>query len=300
MSDGRYRYPIGVVLFGAIVGVVALDRLLPMPIAGPVAAIALGYLALRESLALFEDRLPVPVRRAALLAGILLLAGPWVLHALDHLLGRPELGALAERLPPILLLSVWPVLSIPLIAARRRGRVESGDLPAVGLAMCGVLAAALPLSLLIDLMLRVPDGETLAVIVVRAAKLNDIGGYVGGTLLGRHRMAPGISPNKTWEGALAGLSLGTLGAVVLLSMFGPFDLGGGMLVFDPSLAVAVAFGLALGLATQAGDLVESLAKRSAGRKDSSTLLPAFGGAFDMVDSLIFAVPLVWVWISFLE
>ena len=116
--------------------------------------------------------------------------------------------------------------------------------------------------------------------IVLICKGGDIGGYVFGRLLGRHKLIPHISPGKTVEGALGSLVASVLLAVLLREA----------LIDDLPLdwTWTVAIGIILNFTTQAGDLVESLLKRRCGAKDSSHLLPAHGGVLDLVDSLLFS------------
>ncbi|UCF66362.1 MAG: phosphatidate cytidylyltransferase [Acidobacteriota bacterium] len=124
------------------------------------------------------------------------------------------------------------------------------------------------------------DLMVLTLLVVYAA---DTAAYYGGRAMGRHRLAPRISPKKTVEGAVFGL----IGAG-LTSLLAPAW-------FFRALAweQAVALGLAIGLAGMLGDLSESLLKRAAAVKDSGTLLPGHGGLLDRIDSLLFAAPVVY-------
>ncbi|MCU0303367.1 MAG: phosphatidate cytidylyltransferase [Thermoanaerobaculales bacterium] len=110
--------------------------------------------------------------------------------------------------------------------------------------------------------------------------IGDSGAYYVGSHLGRHRMSPRISPNKTWEG-LAGGTVATFAAAAAAKpVFGlPFDW--------PHLSALAAI---LAIAAPLGDLVESQIKRDTGVKDSSALIPGHGGFFDRTDSLIFAAP----------
>ncbi|MGH9381975.1 MAG: phosphatidate cytidylyltransferase [Thermoanaerobaculia bacterium] len=109
--------------------------------------------------------------------------------------------------------------------------------------------------------------------------LGDSAAYYFGSAWGRHKMAPTISPNKSWEGAAAGV----LTALAATAVWGLCYLGR----VDLSL---LALGLLTGVAGQIGDLVESMLKRGAGVKDTGTLLPGHGGVLDRVDALLFAAP----------
>jgi len=121
------------------------------------------------------------------------------------------------------------------------------------------------------------------ILVMFAMWTCDTFAYVFGRLFGKHKMAPEISPKKTWEGALGG-TLFTIGMVALL---GPW-------AFHTSLFVNVLLGVVLSAAGQAGDLFESALKRWSGAKDSSQVFPGHGGVLDRLDSLFLAGPLVAV------
>jgi phosphatidate cytidylyltransferase len=111
----------------------------------------------------------------------------------------------------------------------------------------------------------------------------DVAAYYGGRTLGRHKLAPTISPNKTIEGSIAGLAGSILAGILL-----------GSWLLQRQVAYLAFASLAAGIAGQLGDLAESALKRSSGVKDSSSLLPGHGGMLDRLDSLIFAAP-VFFW-----
>jgi phosphatidate cytidylyltransferase len=156
----------------------------------------------------------------------------------------------------------------------------------------GFLAAAaigLPLAFMVSL--RVlggagPVGLIPLVSMVAVVKGGDIAAYVVGSSIGRCRMAPRISPGKTWEGAAASIAASTLVAWLLLEASGwttarPW---GGWPVY----------GLTIGLAGMLGDLSESLVKRELGVKDSGRMLGGLGGFLDVVDAPLFAAPVAWL------
>lgn len=133
----------------------------------------------------------------------------------------------------------------------------------------------------------VPRGLPALALGIFIPKVCDIGAYFTGRLLGRHRMTPLLSPNKTWEGFAGGLAAAVLVAVVLnrlLPVIPGGDLG------------AVGFGLTVGLAGVLGDLAESLIKRDCRQKDASQVVPGFGGVLDVIDSIVFAAPVAWCWL----
>jgi phosphatidate cytidylyltransferase len=129
---------------------------------------------------------------------------------------------------------------------------------------------------------------TLALaLAIFVPKCCDIGAYFTGRLLGRHPMAPVLSPKKTREGAAGGLAASVLAAAGI-DHLGPVLRGGAW--------AAVVFGLTVGLAGLLGDLAESLIKRDCGRKDASHAVPGFGGVLDVVDSVLFAAPVAYFWL----
>ncbi len=123
---------------------------------------------------------------------------------------------------------------------------------------------------------RGPEMVLWMLLLVFAA---DIGAFFAGRSLGRHPLAPRVSPGKTWEGALGGLA-----AVALVAL-------AGALHFGLALGATVAFGCAVGVVSVVGDLTESMFKRAAGLKDSGRLLPGHGGILDRIDSVTAAAPL---------
>lgn len=118
-------------------------------------------------------------------------------------------------------------------------------------------------------------------------KCCDIGAYFTGRFLGRHPMAPVLSPKKTWEGLIGGLILSAAAAVAINRRLSVVHGG------DPA---AAAFGLVVGGVGALGDLAESMVKRDCRRKDASQMMPGFGGVLDVIDSIVFAAPVVYCWL----
>ena len=120
-------------------------------------------------------------------------------------------------------------------------------------------------------------------------KLSDTGAYVVGSICGRHKMAPRVSPGKTWEGFAGALLFSTAASLALAAALGP------RLPGMHTLHAAV-LGLALGAGAVLGDLIESLWKREAGVKDSGRWFPGIGGLLDLLDSLLFNAPLMYLYL----
>jgi len=191
-----------------------------------------------------------------------------------------------------------------LTIAMRRESLATGY-PGAAASAFGFAYVALPLAMLVQLRQQWA-GAFLILYLLLVVWAGDIFAYFVGRSVGRHLMAPRISPKKTWEGAAA-------------SMIASLMIGGGILYYSASVSTALLgwgliarrdgmFGLerpallpllaltaVLNIAAQLGDLVESLIKRGAGVKDSGGILPGHGGMLDRIDALLFAAPVLWVW-----
>lgn len=178
----------------------------------------------------------------------------------------------------------------------RRPLVEG--LPSAGISCSGLILVALPLSYAIRLHAENPDGPRLLLFVLVITWVGDTAAYFVGRWIGRHPLAPHLSPKKTWEGTVASSAAALIAAVAIFPIltFGLYETvtSAGFPLW--SLLIMAIVG---NLAGQAGDLLESAFKRSAGVKDSGTLLPGHGGVLDRIDALILAFPVVWyywIWI----
>ena len=135
-------------------------------------------------------------------------------------------------------------------------------------------------------------GQYYVLYVIAVAKFSDMGAYLTGSLIGRHKMVPHISPGKTWEG------FGGAVAFSLLASYGLHALMPAKLGLLGNLDLLV-LGLGLGVAAVIGDLAESVLKRGTGVKDSGRTLPGIGGVLDLIDSLLFTAPLLFFYLRFL-
>jgi phosphatidate cytidylyltransferase len=162
--------------------------------------------------------------------------------------------------------------------------VPSRSVKVAGLFMLTVTYAALPWIFITDLYLRGTRGVWLALLLIIVWS-NDTFAYFGGRAFGRRKLAPGISPNKTIEGSVAGL-LGGLAAAFIFNFYVPTEEP----IEGPRL---VACAILAGTAGQLGDLFESMLKRYSHVKDSGKIFPGHGGLLDRVDGLLFAAPVLW-------
>lgn len=165
--------------------------------------------------------------------------------------------------------------------AYERGRDQAGSDFAVSLSGIFYLGWIGPY--LISLR-ALPEGEWWVLLVLPAVWLADSGAYFIGVRFGRHKLSPRLSPHKTWEGYLAGVVTGTLGAALLALVW---RIGAG-----PETAItfwrAALLGFVISVLTPLGDLGESMIKRQVGAKDSSHIIPGHGGVFDRIDSWLWA------------
>ncbi len=135
--------------------------------------------------------------------------------------------------------------------------------------------------------LQLDDGIFLLVAYILITALDDIGGYFAGTRFGRHKMAPSISPAKSWEGWIGGFAASLAGGLFFAALLESLD---------PLHGLAI--GAISGLLAPVGDLIESLVKREIGIKDSGRLLPGHGGLLDRLDAILFCAPAVYLYLRF--
>lgn len=164
----------------------------------------------------------------------------------------------------------------------RRPLVET--LPAAGISSSALLLVAFPLSYAVRLHGVVPSGKWLLLFALAITWAADTTAYFVGRAMGKQALAPHISPKKTWEGSIAGI-VGSLIIGYVAKFFVPIP-----------VVHLLAMALVGNVAGQMGDLLESAYKRSAGVKDSGSLLPGHGGVLDRIDALILCIPVVWYYL----
>jgi phosphatidate cytidylyltransferase len=232
----------------------------------------------------------LPGDAAAAAIALVMLAGAWewaVFAGLTSTAGRAgyvalvavTIGALwtasgdGAQLRAILVMTMlWWLVGLLwlLFAARRGGRMAAA---LAGLAVLAPAAVGLARLLLIE-----PQGRELLLFLLVLTAAADVGAFFGGRRFGRRKLAPAVSPGKTWEGFMAGMLAASLAAA-----------GGAVLLGQPLLPW-LALCIAVALVSVVGDLVESMFKRRTGLKDSGSLLPGHGGVLDRIDSLTAAAP----------
>lgn len=147
---------------------------------------------------------------------------------------------------------------------------------------------------------RLADGKVampaalLVLWLLAVTKFSDMGAYLTGSVIGRHKMIPHISPAKTWEGFAGGLAFSQLAGCGLYALFPQhFAVFGGW-------GHVVLLGFVLGVLAVIGDLAESVVKRALGAKDSGQMLPGIGGALDLIDSICFTAPVLYFYLHWVR
>lgn len=215
-----------------------------------------------------------------LVGGIVTLA-PWI--------------ELRYHVPTHLILALATVV----FAARLLGeRTPENRVESLASTLFGLIYVSLLLQYYIRLVLPLP-GDTISpngrllmcLWVIAASKFADMGGYLTGFAIGRHKMSPQISPKKTWEGAVGGV-VASVAIGAALAWYGR-----GILPARMTPLIGGAMALPIAILSIVGDLVESVIKRRANIKDSAAIIPSMGGFFDMSDSLILTAPVGYFLLS---
>lgn len=244
-----------------------------------------ALLAVTAALAAWEyGRLATAAGARPMFAWLVALATllPLAVHAARLGLWIPPLAWLALVVPALLTAALW-----------QRGS-DGRPIEAVATTLFGAWYTGGMLAFMYTLRYhRFAIGNEAGVLLlffpVVLTWLNDAGAFFVGRAWGRRKLMPSVSPGKTVAGGVGGLLVSAVSAWAYVAFLLAPRTGLGMTVSG-----AVAFGVAISVAAQIGDLVESMLKREAGVKDSSTLIPGHGGVLDRVDSLLFTVPLGYV------
>ena len=267
----------------------------PVPVLAVVAA-AVALVTVQEFLKLTESYGVQPLRLPTyIFVGLFFL-----LLAAGAAGETPQLSALKFVLGVGFACAIAPFLFLTISMRRPQMR---GAYPAAAASAFAFVYIAVPMAMLVQLRQQWA-GAFWMLYLLLVVWAGDIFAYFVGRSLGRHLMAPRISPKKTWEGAAASLAASlVLGSLLfnhalwistMLLRAGLIQRRDGLFGLEkPELWPIVVLTIALNVAAQLGDLVESLIKRGAGAKDSGTILPGHGGMLDRIDALLFAAPVLW-------
>lgn len=299
----RWRILLGTLFIAALVILCWLDCVVTRPGAFLLPlALMVGWMGVVELLEIFNTRgrMPLPwilhggVGLSILLAGITVAWPPAAAQNPPGQLGWLALGLIAG-------------LIMALFGEVRRydGKWHSTINLALETFTILYLGGALGFIVQLRLLSGGPFGSDgrigmLALVsLIAIVKMSDIGQYTVGRLIGRHKLAPLVSPGKTWEGAIGGIIFAILAAMVVFAWAAPqitnTSANSASLLSDyPRLARIVVYAIALAASGILGDLAESVLKRDAGVKDSSNWMPGFGGVLDLLDSLLGAAPVAYM------
>lgn len=180
----------------------------------------------------------------------------------------------------ILLWAFVPATWLMLTDPRRRDITHD-----LAKALFGPVYAALPLALLVLIDMR-PNGSIWIYFLLIVVFAGDTGAFYFGKLMGKHKLYEAVSPQKTWEGAIGGWITSLVAGSLFIRLVGPCTL----------TLKALILILVLSAAGQIGDLCESMLKRSHSVKDSGRILPGHGGILDRIDGLLFAIPVLYIYL----
>ncbi|MDE5651391.1 MAG: phosphatidate cytidylyltransferase, partial [Duncaniella sp.] len=159
---------------------------------------------------------------------------------------------------------------------------ENSPLTNLAYSYMGQMYIALPIGLM-SMYYTLNDGKALLLLMFIMIWLNDTGAFLVGSMIGRHRLFPRISPKKSWEGFVGGVAFAIISGIIAKLWLPDY--------FESASFVSLCgMGFIVGIFATWGDLVESLIKRTLGVKDSGNILPGHGGILDRIDSLLLVVP----------
>lgn len=248
--------------------------------AGALLVIFLAATSQHELYGMLEKKGYHPMRRLGILLGVLFLAAAYLAPGFAGIPEAYQIGFNGLALGLV-------VIAVGAVLSRTPDRIS---------AMIATIAGFVYIPFLLHYFIRIlqlPGDETAGLIlafwVVVLVKFADIGAYLTGTFFGRTKLAPSLSPGKTWEGAAGGILISAL----LSAGYVWFFQRNGQL--PPELTPLIAAGAAIPIAAVSvvSDLVESAFKRAADVKDSGRTIPGIGGSFDLTDSLILSAPVAY-------
>ena len=267
------------VLIAVVLGLVFFGQLWMITLFAAIVAelAAYEYLQLANNTRLPADQSRIPTWWMAASTSLLFLATlpNWPLEA-----QFPLLSALT------IILFAWN-------GFRAESATLDRVLPGTAKGIFGLIYVVYPLTL-IPLLWKQEDGIALILFLMVCVWAGDIAALYVGRRFGHYKLAPRLSPGKTWEGAIASV-LGSVLAAALLVLIGDqlFARGNTILHITEPLWQSLILAVVLNIAAQVGDLLESAIKRGAGVKDSGTMLPGHGGILDRIDALLLAAPVLW-------
>lgn len=286
----------GLFLIAVLLGVLYLDEWLApwFPLWFLFSMLALSAAAV-ELVGLLSTAVCGPSLNSVLGGVMAIVVANWVPHLADSLVERTTDSLAPEPVDAVAVLS-WPLLTFVGVLMVSF-LVQSVQFVKPGRTMATIAGTILVIAyvgLLGSFIIQMRwlecsrHGMAPLLLLIATAKGADTGAYSLGRLIGRHKLWPSLSPNKTVEGAIGGMVFAVACALLvrlaIRAMFASFTLG---------WLQTVGYGLLVGFTAQLGDLMESMIKRDCERKDASSAVPGFGGVLDVLDSLLFAGPVAY-------
>ena len=281
-SGFRWRLISSVVLFAAMLAIIFL---LPPTVLYVFMNVVIAQ-ALWEFYTICEVKGLRTFKIWGVIGAVALVSGSWFVFGLQRFRSPSDFIALSYDFDIVILV----VFTFGVFVRQFPQKMNPQGIETMAVTLFGLMYVAWLFNFATRINFATPNGRYWVMYLVVVTKFTDIGAYLTGMTLGRHKMIPRISPKKTWEGTAGGIVFAVGGSFLCMHLLRYKLVAEGLHAGD-----AVALGLLLGAAAVVGDLAESLIKREAGVKDSSTWLPGHGGALDLIDSLLFTAPLLYVY-----
>ena len=250
-----------------------------------VLLIFLAVTGLAEFYGLAEKRGYSCFKWCGIIGGVLLLAGSF-LHLTTKYLGMNDSPARANDFETGFLI----LFVLGLCVRQFVSKTNSTGILTISTTLFGLMYVPWLLNFIQKIIFFIGvEGKYFLLYFILITKFSDMGAYAVGSLIGRHKMIPRISPGKTWEGFGGAIFASVLASLAFVHFFGKHMYG-----MNPLHAVIL--GVLLSSTAVIGDLIESLFKREAGVKDSGQLFPGIGGILDLLDSLLFNAPIMYLYL----
>ncbi|MCF6158231.1 MAG: hypothetical protein E3K32_06610 [wastewater metagenome] len=279
MNILKTRIKFGTVMFAVFFGILSFDFIFRTDIGFGCLTIIIGGIGLYEFYTITSKNGFSPFKISGIAIGECLFVVYW-------LSARKDLGVHSYFFKQEIILA--SIFWLFLLQAFTRGTKDA--IRNISVTIFGIFYVFFLLSFAITLR-YLPQGICILLLILLISKFGDIGGYLLGRKYGKRRFAKRISPNKTIEGACFSLFFSILIAVIFNEI---------PQIRVMNLPWAILFGATIGFSAIMGDLLESLLKRDVNVKDSSYLVPAFGGVLDIIDCLLVSMPIAYYFLVFFK
>jgi phosphatidate cytidylyltransferase len=271
MTVLQKRFLFGTAILAVFFGIIFLDYIFDSAIGLGCLGIFVGGIGLLEFYNLAEKKDFKPFKISGIISGVIVFIGFWL--SACGVCGE-DISRIYPGIPVLIVLWLFGVQALK--------HDPKGTIKNVSITIFGIIYTLFFLSFIMPIR-YMPNGLGIILLVLLITKGGDIGAYLFGRKFGKHKLSS-FSPNKTIEGALFGLFCSLIIAIGLNILPGIRIL---------PLYLIIPFGLLIGVSGMCGDLMESVMKRDADAKDSSSAIPAFGGVLDILDSLLISIPVAY-------